>query len=197
MIPPQVYDQLAVVGLLWWCVMLHAIWSCRGALSPLPLSEPVPPQCQRGRCKEPTPFEELRQRPHCAAWAHEATHPQAPPPLRPDPRPAPNRRPCARDTSAPRPAVTLKAGEGWATSALTAIPVGARGASCPGALVTAPCWRRTARSCTGSACPSRCASACSPAGRRAWASVPRPACAKGTPTRGCRGEGQPPSSSRP
>jgi hypothetical protein len=73
MIPHHVYYQLAVVGLLWLCVMLHAIWSSRGALSPPPLSEPVPPQCKRKRGNELTPFEGLTQRPHCAACAHDAT----------------------------------------------------------------------------------------------------------------------------
>src|SRR6266567_6407672 len=99
MIPHHVYYQLAVVGLLWLCVMLHAIWSSRGALSPPPLSEPVPPQGKHKRGNEPTSFEGLTQRPHCAACAHDATHPQAPPPLRPDPMPATHRRPCAIDTS--------------------------------------------------------------------------------------------------
>jgi hypothetical protein len=99
MIPHHVYYQLAVVGLLWLCVMLYAIWSSRGALSSPPLPQPVPPQGKRKRCNEPTPFEGLTQRPHCAACAHDATHPHAPPPLRPDPMPATHRRPCAIDTS--------------------------------------------------------------------------------------------------
>ncbi len=99
MIPLHVYYQLAVVGLLCLCVMLHAIWSSRGAVSPQPLAAPVPPQCKRKRSTDPTPFEGLTQRPPCAACAHDANHPQAPPPRRPDPLPSTNRRPRAVDTS--------------------------------------------------------------------------------------------------
>ena len=32
MIPHHVYYQLAIVGLLWLCVMLHYVWSSRGAV---------------------------------------------------------------------------------------------------------------------------------------------------------------------
>jgi hypothetical protein len=99
MIPLHVYYQLAVVGLLCLCVMLHAIWSSRGAVSPQPLAEPVPPQGKRKRSSDPTPFEGLTQRPPCAACAHDANHPQAPPPRRPDPMPPTHRRPREVDTS--------------------------------------------------------------------------------------------------
>jgi hypothetical protein len=99
MIPHHVYYQLAVVGLLWLCVMLHAIWSSRGAVSPWALAEPVPPQCKRKPSNEPKPFEGLTQRPHCAACEYDTTHAQVPPPRRPDPVPPTNRRPYAIDTS--------------------------------------------------------------------------------------------------
>ena len=99
MIPHHVYYQLAVVGLLWLCVMLHYIWASRGAVSLQPLAEPVPPQGQRQRSNAPKPFEGLTQRPHCAACAHDTTHAQVPPPRRPDPMPLTNRRPCEIDTS--------------------------------------------------------------------------------------------------
>ena len=101
MIPHHVYYQLAVVGLLWLCVMLHAIWSSRGAVSPWVLAEPVPPQCKRKQSNEPKPFEGLTQRPHCAACEHDTTHAQVPPPRRPDPMPPTNRRAYAIDTSMP------------------------------------------------------------------------------------------------
>ncbi len=97
--PHHIYYQLAVVGLLWLGVMLHDIWSSRGAVSPQPLAEPVPPQCKRKRSNEPKPFEGLTQRPYGTACAHDATHPKPQPPLRPDPMPPTNRRPCAIDTS--------------------------------------------------------------------------------------------------
>jgi IS1 family transposase len=99
MISPHVYYQLAVVGLLWLCIILYYIWSSRGAVVPQPLTAPVPSQCKRKRSNEPTPFAGLTQRPHCAACAHDATHAQVPPPRRPDAMLPTNRRPCAIDTS--------------------------------------------------------------------------------------------------
>ena len=99
MIPHHVYYQLAIVGLLWLGVMLHYVWPSRGAVSPQPLAEPVPPQLKRKRSNEPKPFEGLTQRPHCAACEHDATHAQVPSPRRPNPMPPTNRRPCEIDTS--------------------------------------------------------------------------------------------------
>jgi IS1 family transposase len=99
MIPHHVYDQLAILGLLWLCVILHYLWPSRDALSPQPLAAPVPPQCKRKRSNEPIPFEGLTQRPHCAACAHDVNHPNVPPPRRPDPMPPTHRRPCQIDTS--------------------------------------------------------------------------------------------------
>jgi len=51
------------------------------------------------RTSAPKPFEGLTQRPHGAACAHDAHHPTAPPPRRPDAMPPPNRRPCVIDTA--------------------------------------------------------------------------------------------------
>jgi hypothetical protein len=99
MMPHHVYYQLAILGLLWLCVILHSLWLSRGVLSPQPLAAPVPPLGKRKRSNEPTPFEGLTQRPYCAACEHDATHPKPQPPLRPDPMPPLNRRPCAIDTS--------------------------------------------------------------------------------------------------
>jgi hypothetical protein len=99
MIPHHVYYQLAVLGLLWIFIMLHYLWPSRGALSPQLPAASVPPQFKHKRSNEPKPFEGLTQRPHCAACAHDAPHAQAPLPLRPDPMPPTNRRPCAIDTS--------------------------------------------------------------------------------------------------
>ena|SRR5215471_13498309 len=99
MIPHHVYYQLAVVGLLWLCVMLHYIWPSPDAVSPQPPGEPVPPQFKRKRAIEPTPFEGLTQRPHCAACEHDAVHSKPPPPSRPNPLPPTNRRPRVIDTS--------------------------------------------------------------------------------------------------
>ena len=99
MITHHLYYQLAVVGLLWLCAMLHYLWPSRGALSPQSPAEAVPPQFKRKRANEPHPFEGLTQRPHCAACEHDASHPTPQPPRRPDPMPPTNRRPCAIDTS--------------------------------------------------------------------------------------------------
>jgi IS1 family transposase len=99
MIPHHSYYQLAIVGLLWLCVMLHSVWPSRGAVSPQPPVQPVPPQLKRKRSKEPKPFVGLTQRPHCALCEHEANHPEPQPPRRPAPMAPTKRRPCAIDTS--------------------------------------------------------------------------------------------------
>ena len=59
MIPHHVYYQLAILGLLWLCAILHSLWSSRDVLSPQQLAALVPPQCKRKRSNEPTPFEGL------------------------------------------------------------------------------------------------------------------------------------------
>jgi IS1 family transposase len=99
MIPHHVYYQLVIVGLLWLCIMLHSIWPSRDAVLPQLRTEPVPLRFKRKRANVPKPFAGLTQRPHCAACAHDAKHPQVPPPQRPEPMPPTNRRPCAIDTS--------------------------------------------------------------------------------------------------
>src|SRR5467141_3770108 len=99
MIPHHVYYQLAVIGFLWLCIMLHYTWPSRSAVSPQLPTEPVPTKFKRTRTSEPTPFAGLTQRPPCAACEHDAHHPQPSAPRRPDPMPATNRRPCTVDTS--------------------------------------------------------------------------------------------------
>lgn len=99
MISHHVYYQLAIVGLLWLCIMLHYIWPSRAAALPQLHTEPVPLRFKRQRANAPQPFAGLTQRPHCAACAHDADHPQVLPPQRPEPMPPTNRRPCTIDTS--------------------------------------------------------------------------------------------------
>jgi IS1 family transposase len=99
MIPHHIYYQLAIVGLLWLCIMLHYGWPSRGAGSPQPPAAPVPPKFKRTRANEPKPFEGLTKKPHCAACEHAAHHPTPSLPQRPEPMPPTNRRPCAIDTS--------------------------------------------------------------------------------------------------
>jgi transposase-like protein len=99
MIPHHVYSQLAIVGFLWLCIMLHYVWPSQNAASPPLPTAPLPPRSKRKRTSEPQPFEGLTQRPQCAACEHDAPHPHVPPPRRPDPMPPTHRRPCTIDTS--------------------------------------------------------------------------------------------------
>jgi hypothetical protein len=99
MIPHQVYYQLAVVGLLLLCIMLHHLWPRRDAVSPQLLPAPLPLKCKYRRPNEPTPFAGLTLRPQCAACAYDATHPEPLTPRRPVPMPPTHRRPCAIDIS--------------------------------------------------------------------------------------------------
>ena len=57
MIPHHVYYQLAVIGFLWLCIMLHYAWPSRSAVSPKLPTEPVPTKFKRTRTSEPKPFE--------------------------------------------------------------------------------------------------------------------------------------------
>jgi len=65
MIPHYVYDQLAMVGLLWLYVRLHDVWPRRGPVSPPPPGPPVPPLLKRKRANALTPWA-LYQ--HCPWW---------------------------------------------------------------------------------------------------------------------------------
>jgi len=90
------YYQLALLALVWLFVMLPVAASRRGT----PISPPatlIKPK--RTRSHEPPPFAGLTHKPLCALWEHEAAHPQAPPPVPPDPMPSTHRRPRTVDTS--------------------------------------------------------------------------------------------------
>jgi hypothetical protein len=99
MIPHYVYCQLAILGLLWICIMLHYDWPSRYTSSHPRPAEPVPITCKRKRSNKPRPFEGLTQKPPCAACAYDAIHPTVLPPRRPDPMPPTHRRPHVIDTS--------------------------------------------------------------------------------------------------
>ena len=75
MISHHVYYQLAILGFLWLCIMLHCGWPSRSTRSPLRLAEPMPHKGKRKCSTEPKPFAGLTQRPHCAACEHDANHP--------------------------------------------------------------------------------------------------------------------------
>ncbi len=97
MIPHQFYYQLVVLGLLWLFVMLHLAWPSRDVTTQTKPAKPITPR--RQRATDPKPFAGLTHTPHCARCAHEAAHPKAPPPVRPDPMPPTHRRPRTVDTS--------------------------------------------------------------------------------------------------
>jgi hypothetical protein len=99
MIPHLFYYQLVVLGLLWLCVMLHAVWPSQCAMSHQRRAAPEPIKPKRTRSHEPIPFAGLTHKPHCALCAQEAAHPQAPPPVPPEPMPPTHRRPRTVDTS--------------------------------------------------------------------------------------------------
>jgi len=96
MIPHLFFYPLAVLGLLWLCVMLHAAWPSRGATAQGTLAKSIMPR--RQRAKEPKPFAGLTHKPSCALCEHETAHRPPRPPVRPDPMPPTTRRPRQVDT---------------------------------------------------------------------------------------------------
>ena len=94
MVSHHFFYQLALLAIIWLFVMLHLTGSQPGRTTP-----PVPAQPKRKRSTEPTAFEGLTHKPHCALCERETAPPQAPPPVPPDPMPLTNRRPREVDTS--------------------------------------------------------------------------------------------------
>jgi hypothetical protein len=84
MMSHHVYYQLAILGFLWLCIMLHCGWPSRSTRSPLRPAEPVPHTCKRTCSTEPKPFLGLTHKPHCEACeqavASRREPPSAPPP---------------------------------------------------------------------------------------------------------------------
>jgi IS1 family transposase len=93
------YYQLALLAIVWLFIMLHLTWPKPGVTAPAAPAEPEPFTPKRPRSHEPKAFEGLTTKSHCALCAQEAAHPQAPPPVRPDPMPPTHRRPREVDTS--------------------------------------------------------------------------------------------------
>jgi IS1 family transposase len=96
-IPHLLYYQLALLLLLWLCIMLPHLWppSPRGTTTRP--ADPIPPKPKRSG--EPKAFEGLTQKPSCAL-CEQATGESAPePPRRPDSMLPTNRRPRSVDTS--------------------------------------------------------------------------------------------------
>src|SRR5437870_6021770 len=88
------YYQLAVLALVWLCIMLHLTWPKRGMIT---LAAPA--RSRRQRATEPKPFDGLTKKPHCALCERDTASPKPSPPVPPDPMPAPHRRPREVDTS--------------------------------------------------------------------------------------------------
>src|SRR5262249_43543590 len=86
-------------ALLWLFVVLHLTRPKRPVTAPAMPTEPESLKPKRHRSNEPKPFEGLTQKPHCALCEHDTAHPQAPPPVPPEPMPPTNRRLREIDTS--------------------------------------------------------------------------------------------------
>jgi IS1 family transposase len=71
------YYQLALIALMWLCVMLQWAWPSAPVAVGSTIPAPLPSLPKRRR--EPTPFAGLTHKPHCDACAHaNAPRPQAP-----------------------------------------------------------------------------------------------------------------------
>ena len=91
------YYQLALLALVWLCIMLHLTWPKRSDATPPAPATPIKPTHKRST--EPKPFAGLTQRPHCALCERETVHPNPPAPVPPDPMPPTSRRLRTVDTS--------------------------------------------------------------------------------------------------
>jgi IS1 family transposase len=99
MVSPLFFSQLVVFALIWLFIMLHLTWTPPGVSVPATPAEPEPLKPKRHRSHEPKPFEGLTHKPPCALCERDTVHPQAPPPVPPDPMPPTHRRPREIDTS--------------------------------------------------------------------------------------------------
>jgi hypothetical protein len=91
------YYQLALLALLWLFVLLPLSWPRRSETPPPVPATPIKPK--RKRSPEPTAFEGLTHKPHCALCERETAQPKAPAPVPPAPMPPTHRRPRKVDTS--------------------------------------------------------------------------------------------------
>ena len=99
MVSHHFVSQLVLFALIGLFVVLRLTWLKRPVTAPATPTEPEPLTPKRHRSNEPTPFEGLTQKPHCALCERDTSHPTGPPPLPPDPMPSTNRRPREIDTS--------------------------------------------------------------------------------------------------
>jgi IS1 family transposase len=114
MVPNLFFYQLALVALVWLCLMLQWAWPSDSAAACPTTPEPLPPVPKRHR--EPTPFAGLTTKPHCdACEPSSAPCPQTP--SSPPPRIVPTRgRRRQVDTSThfcPNPDCAYRGWVGW------------------------------------------------------------------------------------
>jgi IS1 family transposase len=93
------FYQLILFALIWLFVMVRFTWPQPGVMVPAAPALPAPLTPTRHRSNEPRPFKGLTHKPHCALCERDTMHPQAPPPVPPDPIAPTHRRPRAVDTS--------------------------------------------------------------------------------------------------
>ena len=92
MVSALFFYQLALIALVWLCLMLQWAWPSAPTLSP---TAPEPPPSQLKRKRAPKPFAGLTAKPHCDACAHS-------PDARPQPPACPPPASCPRGGAAAR-----------------------------------------------------------------------------------------------
>jgi IS1 family transposase len=96
MVSPLFFYELGLIALVWLFLILCWLGP-HAAVRRQPIAPSQPPR--RTRSPAPKAFAGLTHKPYCALCARDTAHPQAPPPVPPDPMAPTHRRPRAIDTS--------------------------------------------------------------------------------------------------
>src|SRR4029453_9566772 len=96
MVSPLFFYELGLIALVWLFLILCWLGP-HAAVRRQPIAPSQPPR--RTRSLAPKAFAGRHPKPHCALCARDTAHPQAPPPVPPDPMAPTHRRPRAIDTS--------------------------------------------------------------------------------------------------